>query len=307
MHNNIYNERHKRFRSLLLYIISGYIIVILYLFLCRYEFFPLHFCFNWINSTTFNWDAYYATIKYYLFVYSMYVIILFIRLELRNSNSKSFQKRQNACSRFMKYYQVLLIPCSALVLLYHYISDPSIFAEIDHRFDYEITCQSFCYNTVWNIFSSSVIAGLFILPSLLIYFKINKWYTKSRSKKIKLQHCSEHNAKTKLKKTDNRNYYILPKKNMALQFIYWYSILTLWSIFILSIFFIFIALLSFSWNGGGGKYGFCLFTSSDIGCKITIILGYFVFGIILRKIFEITIIAIKCMYNYFVSLRQKTP
>ncbi|MBQ6614985.1 MAG: hypothetical protein IJH67_01330, partial [Thermoguttaceae bacterium] len=66
----------------------------------------------------------------------------------------------------MKYYQVLLIPCSALVLLYHYISDPSIFAEIDHRFDYEITCQSFCYNTVWNIFSSSVIAGLFILPSL---------------------------------------------------------------------------------------------------------------------------------------------
>lgn len=305
MHNNIYNERHKRFRSLLLYIISGYIIVILYLFLCRYEFFPLRFCFNWINSTTFNRDAYREAIIDFLVVYSVYVIILFLCLALQKSIT--FQKLQNACSRFMKYYQVLLIPCSALVLLYHYISDPSIFAEIDHRFDYEITCQSFCYNTVWNIFSSSVIAGLFILPSLLIYFKINKWYTKSRSKNIKLQHCSEHNAKTKLKKTDNRNYYILPKKNMALQFIYWYSILTLWSIFILSIFFIFIALLSFSWNGGGGKYGFCLFTSSDIGCEITIILGYFVFGIIMRKIFEIIISAIECMYNYFVSLRQKSP
>ncbi len=305
MHNNIYNERHKRFRSLLLYIISGYIIVILYLFLCRYEFFPLHFCFNWINSTTFNWDAYREAIIDFLVVYSVYVIILFLCLALQKSIT--FQKLQNACSRFMKYYQVLLIPCSALVLLYHYISDPSIFAEIDHRFDYEITCQSFCYNAVWNIFSSSVIAGLFILPSLLIYFKINKWYTKSRSKNIKLQHCSEHNAKTKLKKTDNRNYYILPKKNMALQFIYWYSILTLWSIFILSIFCIFIALLSFSWNGGGGKYGFCLFTRSDIGCEITIILGYFVFGIIMRKIFEIIISAIECMYNYFVSLRQKSP
>ena len=305
MHNNIYNERHKRFRSLLLYIISGYIIVILYLFLCRYEFFPLHFCFNAMNSSTFSLWHYQITIKRYLVMYTIYSVALLLFILFQDS--ATFQKHQYACSRFMKYYQILLLPCSALVLLYHYISDPSIFAEIDHRFDYEITCQSFCYNTVWNIFSSSVIAGLFILPSLLIYFKINKWYTKSRSKNIKLQHCSVHNAKTKLKKTDNRNYYILPKKNMALQFIYWYSILTLWSIFILSIFFIFIALLSFSWNGGGGKYGFCLFTSSDIGCEITIILGYFVFGIIMRKIFEIIISAIECMYNYFVSLRQKSP
>lgn len=299
------DRRFNNVSSFFFYIISGYIIVILYLFLCRYEFFPMHFCFNAMNSSTFSLWHYQITIKRYLVMYTIYSVALLLFILFQDT--ATFQKHKNACSRFMKYYQVLLLPYSALVLLYRYISDPSIFAEIDHRFDYEITCQSFCYNTVWNIFSSSVIAGLFILPSLLIYFIINKWYTKSRSKKIKLQHCSGRNAKTKLKKTDNRNYYILPKKNMALQFIYWYSILTLWSIFILSIFFIFIALLSFSWNGGGGKYGFCLFTSSDIGCEITIILGYFVFGIIMRKIFEIIISAIECMYNYFVSLRQKTP
>ena len=164
------DRRFNNVSSFFFYIISGYIIVILYLFLCRYEFFPMHFCFNAMNSSTFSLWHYQIT------------IILF-------QDTATFQKHKNACSRFMKYYQVLLLPYSALVLLYRYISDPSIFAEIDHRFDYEITCQSFCYNTVWNIFSSSVIAGLFILPSLLIYFIINKWYTKSRSKKIKLQHC----------------------------------------------------------------------------------------------------------------------
>ena len=305
MHNRVYKERNNKCRSLLLYITLGYIIVILYLFLCRYEFFPMHFCFNAMNSSTFSLWHYQITIKRYLVMYTIYSVALLLFILFQDS--ATFQKHQYACSRFMKYYQILLLPCSALVLLYRYISDTSIFADIDHRYCYEITCQYFYYNAVWNIFSSSVIAGLFILPSLLIYFKINKRYTKSRSKKIKLNHQSGHNAKTKLKKNDNRNYYKIPGKNMFLQFVYWYSILTLWSIFILSIFFIFIALSSFSWNGGGGKYGFCFFTSIDIGCEIIIVLGYFVFGIIMRKIFEIIFSSIKYMYNYFVSLRQKTP
>lgn len=279
MHYNVINDCHHNSLSLFYYLTSGYIIIFLFFFLSRYEFFPLHSCFNWINSNTFNWSLYQEVMLYYMGVYTIYAVIAIFNFAMQEC--LVLQKFHITCLRFMEYYQTLLLPFSTIVILCRYISKPFIF--------HIITSQYYCYTTVWYIFFSSVIAGFFLVPFILIYFTLDRLRTKYKSINITLDYYLKANTVMKLATIKYRILRILIKQNMIIQFIYWYSILTLWGVFALSIFYIFIQMPS---SLNKGDYGFGgLFSCEANGKLITITLGYFIFAIILRQI-------IKCIVKY---------
>lgn len=177
MSNNIENEYPGSWKSFIGYIVWGYIILLTFLLLCRYTFFPFN-SFYLINRDTFDQAHYNEDVKFFLIVYPVYSVIVTINFAMRNF--LVFQKIQKFCARFMAYYAEWILLCTVIVFLYRFPAGNS------YR-----TCTSFVYVWgVWDFFTSSAIASLFLVPLILLIFLLSavyRLYIKKSIQKTRVQ------------------------------------------------------------------------------------------------------------------------
>lgn len=294
------NEHYNSWIQLFFYIAFGYVILLLFFFLYGFLFFPFNSFFDWSNLERFNTKAFWNTFTPSLLIYSAYAIFVAISFALRKL--VIFQKLRKFCVRSMWDFMTWLLPCTAIVLFYRCMS---VVSPYDSPF-YEVFKASsdteYWMWVTWGIYCSSVVAGLLLL-FLLVLIYITALFVRSRRKKA----CSENESSEQIPEAEVENVqskscltrFCIPSKEGALvQFLYWYSILVLWGVFAILTILLYMVPSMGSGNGWGGI--FLANAERTTAALVSFVLGYFVFGIIVRWLLAKSICVAR---QFFIYLR----
>ena len=278
MSNNIRNKNNDDKLSLLISLTGGFVVLLLYLLLCSFEFCPLSRCFCAPGDKEINWDIYGRVSMYFEIGYAVYAFIVICCFAQKD---RAFQNFKSACVDYMDIFMRIMLVGS--ILLFTAVCVFNFHKIADHMID-----TSF-FNTIKHIilvfYTVSVIVSLIIIPALVLTILLQSLYRRIFIKRVsRKKSCSTNNSETEDNNdSTGHSFWDIPfnKENIIGEFFYRYSLLVIWGILgPLILFFI-------APGGGNGWAGIFLVFAIDATYKfIYIIIWYLAFSIVLRRLLK---------------------
>ncbi|MBQ6615962.1 MAG: hypothetical protein IJH67_06310 [Thermoguttaceae bacterium] len=278
MSNNIRNKNNNDKLSLLISLAGGFVILLLYLLLCSFDFCPLSRCFSAPGGDEINWDLYG---KFTMYIEIGYAVYAFIVICCFAQKDRAFQNFKSACVDYMDIFMRIMLVGS--ILLFTAVCVFNFHKIADHMID-----TSF-FNTIKHIilvfYTVSVIVSLIIIPALVLTILLQSLYRRIFIKRVsRKKSCSTNNSETEDNNdSTGHSFWDIPfnKENIIGEFIYRYSLLVLWgTLGPLTLFFL-------APTGDNGWAGIFLVFAIDATYKfIYIIIWYLAFSIVLRRLLK---------------------
>lgn len=264
MSNNVRNKNKDAKMSLLISLTGGFVILLLYLLLCSFDFCPLSRCFCAPGDKEINWDIYGRFTMYIEIGYAVYAFIVICCFAQKD---RAFQNFKSACVDYMDIFMRMMFVGSILLFTAAYVFNFHKIA--DH------------YNTIKHLilafYTASVIVSLIIIPAIVLTILLQSLYRMIFRKRVSRKKCvstEDNNEST------GRSFLDIPfnKENVIGEFFYRYSLLVLWGILgPLILFFI-------APTDSNGLAGIILAFALDATYKlIYLIIWYLAFSIVLRR------------------------
>lgn len=280
MFDKIFNVHYKALISVLIDIISGFVILFFYIQLCSCDFFPMYYCFCRTDSSIFNLKLFSKVEMFFEIAYAIYSIFFFICYLMKDWIV--FQKIKRFCvdciNLYMRSLLISLIIFSPFILIYMFI------CLIGNTF--EIPCYVLLNRFFLLIYFISVFASLFIIPIIVlstIILKIYNFYINPNLQDNDISTPRSNNKGNNASINNSVFQFIFNKQNMIGEFFYRYSILVLWGLFGFMIFLFFI-IPSMPKSDNGMIEIFILSRLVLLSVIIVLTIMYFIFSIVIRSL-----------------------
>ena len=278
MSNNIRNKNNNDKLSLLISLTGGFVILLLYLLLCSFDFCPLSRCFCAPGDKEINWDIYG---KFTMYIEIGYAVYAFIVICCFAQKDRAFQNFKSACVDYMDIFMRMMLVGSILLFTAALMFD---FCYITRDL-IDVSNYKTIKNLILAFYTVSVIVSLIIIPAIVLTVLLQSLYRRIFIKRVsRKKSCSTNNSETEDNNdSTGHSFWDIPfnKENIIGEFFYRYSLLVLWgTLGPLILFFI-------APTGDNGWAGFFLALAIDATYNlIYIIIWYLAFSIVLRRLLK---------------------
>ena len=259
--------------SLLISLAGGFVILLLYLLLCSFDFCPLSRCFCAPGDKEINWDIYGRVSMYFEIGYAVYAFIVICFFTMPDRSKSAFIDYMDIFMRIMLVGSILLF--TAVLMFDFYITRDLIY----------VSNYKTIKNLILAFYNVSVIVSLIIIPALVLTVLLQSLYRRIFIKRVSRKKCCSTNDSETEDNNDStgHSFWDIPfnKENIIGEFFYRYSLLVLWgTLGALILFFI-------APTGGNGWAG--IFLAFAIGATyniIYLIIWYLAFSIVFRRLLK---------------------
>ncbi|MBR5160905.1 MAG: hypothetical protein IKW80_04705 [Thermoguttaceae bacterium] len=286
MSNNIRNKNNDDKLSLLISLTGGFVVLLLYLLLCSFDFCPLSRCFCAPGGDEINWDVYGKFTMYFVIGYAVYAFFVICCFAQKD---RAFRNFKSSCVDYMDIFMRMMFVGS--ILLFTEVSMFNFFNidNMDYIEDIIIyKSHNSIKDNILTFYTASVIVSIVIIPVLVLTILLQSLYSMIFIKRGSRNDCvSTDNSETEdNNESTERSFWDIPfnKESIVGEFFYRYSLLVLWGILgPLILFFI-------APRGGNGWAGIFLAFAIDATYNlIYIIIWYLAFSIVLRRFLKLIV------------------
>lgn len=278
MSNKARNKNKDAKMSLLISLAGGFVILLLYLLLCSFDFCPLSRCFCAPGDKEINWDIYG---KFTMYIEIGYAVYAFIVICCFARQDKAFQNFKSACVDYMDIFMRIMLVGSILLF--------TAVLKFDFCYILRDLIDVSNYKTIKHLilafYTASVIVSLIIIPAIVLTILLQSLYSMIFIKRVSRDDCVSTDDSETEDNSESTGHsflgFLFNKENIIGEFIYRYSLLVLWGILgPLILFFI-------APTGGNGWAGIFLAFAIDATYNlIYIIIWYLAFSIVLRRLLK---------------------
>lgn len=265
--------------SLLLSLAGGFVILLLYLLLCSFDFCPLSRCFCAPGDKEINWDIYGRFTMYIVIGYAVYSAMAIYWFTMPGRDLRNFK---SACVDYMDIYMRIMLVGSILLFTAVLMSD---FCYITRDL-IDVSNYKTIKHLILAFYTASVIVSLIIIPAIVLTILLQSLYSMIFIKRVARDDC----VSTDDSETEDNNEstghsflgFLFNKENIIGEFFYRYSLLVLWgTLGPLTLFFL-------APTGDNGWAGFFLALAIEAIYYniIYLIIWYLAFSIVLRHLLK---------------------
>ncbi|MBR6436863.1 MAG: hypothetical protein IKS45_10170 [Thermoguttaceae bacterium] len=281
MSNNIRNKNNDDKLSLLISLTGGFVILLLYLLLCSFDFCPLSRCFSAPGGDEINGEIYGRISMYFVIGYAVYAFFVICCFAQKD---RAFRNFKSSCVDYMDIFMRMMFVGSILLFT----------AALKFDFCYilrdliDVSNYKTIKHLILAFYTASVIVSLIIIPAIVLTILLQSLYSMIFIKRVSRDDCvSTDDSETEdNSESTGRSFlgFLFNKENIIGEFIYRYSLLVLWGILgPLILFFI-------APRGGNGWAGiFLAFAIDAIYNIIYLIIWYLAFSIVLRRFLKLIV------------------
>ena len=278
MSNKARNKNKDDKMSLLISLAGGFVILLLYLLLCSFDFCPLSRCFCEGANHEFNGDIYERVSMDFEIGYAVYAFIVICCFAQKD---RAFQNFKSACVDYMDIFMRIMLVGSILLFTAALMFD---FCYITRDL-IDVSNYKTIKNLILAFYTVSVIVSLIIIPAIVLTILLQSLYRRIFIKRVsRKKSCSTNNSETE-DNNDSTGHsfwgFLFNKENIIGEFFYRYSLLVLWgTLGPLTLFFL-------APTGGNGWAGIFLAFAIDATYNlIYIIIWYLAFSIVFRRLLK---------------------